>query len=408
MRRRIILVLAAFQTLKANPLHTMLSILGLVIGVAALVAVLALGDGMERYARDQIETTTDLHALQVQVRTSARIDGLTVQRDSVRVLSLADVRDLKTRIGQDAVAVLVERRSLEITRPGDTLKTAAVLMAASAGVEAILPVALRAGRFFTGEDLDQARPVVVINAALARRLAGRDTPDAVLGSRIRVGFVEVEVVGVVQSREGDPAGVVGPITVLGRTDGEGSPGLLIKAHEVEKVPLLQERLETWMDARFAEGKEGFSILTNEARVAQVQRGVLLFKLVMGLITGISVVVGGVGVMNVLLMAVTERTREIGIRKATGARGGDIVWQFLVEALAISGLGSLLGLGVGLLAIFTVTPIIRQLTEVPFQAAFSWVTVAVVMVLAVSVGLVFGTYPAYRAARLSPVEAIRHE
>ncbi|NNF57415.1 MAG: FtsX-like permease family protein, partial [Rhodothermaceae bacterium] len=115
-----------------------------------------------------------------------------------------------------------------------------------------------------------------------------------------------------------------------------------------------------------------------------------------------------GVMNVLLIAVSERTREIGVRKATGAKRGDIVAQFLGEAVAVSSTGSLIGLGVGLAAAFTFAPLVRAFTEAPFQAAFSWSTLVVVGLIAVLVGVLFGTYPALRAARLSPVDAMRHE
>jgi putative ABC transport system permease protein len=143
-------------------------------------------------------------------------------------------------------------------------------------------------------------------------------------------------------------------------------------------------------------------------VRQVREGMFLFKLVFGLITGIAVLVGGVGVMNVLLMSVTERTREIGIRKAVGARRSDIRAQFLAEAMIVSGGGSLIGMAVGLAGIFALMPVVRAVTRVSFQAAITWETLLVVCGVAVAVGVVFGTYPATRAARLSPVEAMRHE
>ena len=119
-------------------------------------------------------------------------------------------------------------------------------------------------------------------------------------------------------------------------------------------------------------------------------------------------IGGIGVMNVLLMSITERTREIGIRKATGARRGDIVVQFLAEAVAVSCFGCFVGLALGMGTILAVSPIIRNITEAPFYAAFNWSTVAIVLVVALLIGIIFGTYPAWRASRLVPVDAIRHE
>ena len=129
-------------------------------------------------------------------------------------------------------------------------------------------------------------------------------------------------------------------------------------------------------------------------------------MVMGAFAGISLVVGGLGIMNVLLAAVTERTREIGIRKAAGARQRDILIQFLAESVAITGAGSVLGVVLG--GAFAITAVIRSASDAPIYAAATWQTVGVAAIISVVVGLAFGTFPALRAARLSPIDAIRHE
>ncbi|HNH61919.1 MAG TPA: FtsX-like permease family protein, partial [Cyclobacteriaceae bacterium] len=135
---------------------------------------------------------------------------------------------------------------------------------------------------------------------------------------------------------------------------------------------------------------------------------LLFKIIMGLIVGISVVVGGVGVMNVLLISVTERTTEIGIRKAVGANRRDIILLFLSESVTVSAFGSVLGLIFGTLFTMAAIPIVKAITKIPFQAAYTFDTFFLIAIIAIIVGIVFGTYPAVRASRLDPVEAIRHE
>jgi putative ABC transport system permease protein len=150
------------------------------------------------------------------------------------------------------------------------------------------------------------------------------------------------------------------------------------------------------------------VQTYTRRLAQARQGILVFKLIMGSITGISLLVGGIGIMNILLASVAERTREIGIRKAVGARAADIRTQFLAESVAISGAGSLVGVLLGLGGAFAITGTIRRFTDARMYAGFSWGTVLVAAVAAVLVGVVFGTYPARRAARLSPIDAIRHE
>jgi len=130
--------------------------------------------------------------------------------------------------------------------------------------------------------------------------------------------------------------------------------------------------------------------------------------VMGAITGISVLVGGIGIMNVLLISVTERTKEIGIRKAAGARKKDIVLQFLSESVTISIVGCTLGWVAGVLGVFGIVELINRFTDFTFQAALSFGTVMVILIIAILVGMVFGTYPAWKAANLTPVDAIRHE
>jgi putative ABC transport system permease protein len=202
-----------------------------------------------------------------------------------------------------------------------------------------------------------------------------------------------------------------PLTVFGSTSpmaAERLPSLAVLADRVEDVPVLRGTIETWLKERFAERSASLSVISNEGRVAQAQRAILLFKMVMGAITGISIVVGGVGVMNVLLVSIIERTREIGIRKATGARRRDIAIQFLTESVTISVSGSLLGIALGLAGVFAFAPIVRNLTAAPFQPAMTGPSIGVALALGIVVGIVFGTYPALRAARLTPLDAIRHE
>lgn len=127
-----------------------------------------------------------------------------------------------------------------------------------------------------------------------------------------------------------------------------------------------------------------------------------------MIVGISIVVGGVGVTNVLLLSVTERTVEIGIRKAMGARRKDIMLQFLSESVTISAFGSILGLILGIVSTFAIVPVIKAFVPVPFEASYIWNTLIIIATIAVLIGIIFGTYPAIRTSRLDPVEAIRRE
>lgn len=385
---------SALQSLRQSSLRTGLSILGLVIGVAALVAILSMIDGMERYARDQVETTTSVQTIAVTPRTADRVDGVTVARDSVVRLSLADVRSLAVALGDAATPVLLQQRSVEAR--ADTVRTALRLTAASAFVESWAEVA-------EGRGVEGGAELVV-----SRSLADRLAPGgSALGRRIQVDGVEAEVVGVLAGGADDEHRAVGPYAAFAEADGP-APSLAVHAARAEAVADVVARVRQWLDGHADGGSAAFEVVSYASRAEQFRRGMLLFKLVMGLITGVSVVVGGVGVMNVLLMTVTERTREIGVRKAVGARRRDVVAQFLAEAVAVSGVGSVLGLGLGLAVTFIAAPVLRAATDVPFHAAVTPQTLAVVAAVAVAVGVVFGTYPALRAARLHPADAIRHE
>lgn len=406
MSRRLALVTNGFQALRQSPLQSLLSILGLVIGVAALVAILSLVDGIEQYARQQIEQETDFQTIGVVPIRTDNVDGITIRRESIPFVSLADVENLAAELGEEeATVVVAQRRAYEL--PIDTTRTAAMLVGTSTSSWDIPGLELKAGRLFDQQDEANAAPVVVLSDVLAKRLAGDADTETVIGDTLTFGDHQVSVIGVLEEAERG-AMAIGPYTALADSTSDQPPSMLVRVEQAENVPLVAENIRTWLDDRYEQGREAFSIQTNERLTEQLRQGILLFKLIMGMITGISVLVGGVGVMNVLLMTVTERTKEIGVRKATGARRRDIVFQFLSEAIVISSVGSFLGLLFGLGFVFAATPIIKSISEVPFSAAFTFGTLMVVAIVAVLVGVIFGTYPAYRAAKLSPVDAIRHE
>ena len=403
----------ALGTLRANPLRTILSTLGIVIGAGALVAVLTLGDGMERFGRQQLATTTDLQSVVIEPRTAEIIDNQAYPIDNYLVLGRADAESLLARLPQ-VTAVLL---SLSGAAPmGDSGATADTVM-----VQATLPThaavlkrALVAGRYFTAAEAAADAPVAVTSFGLGTSI-GDGEASAAIGRSVKLRGQTREVVGVMAAAGGPESvpTVYVPLeaagAVLAPTPRPRAPTMVLQAARVEDVRSVREGVEQWLGARVGVdwGRKA-RVHTNLQRVDQAERAILAFKLFLGAITGISLLVGGIGIMNVLLASVTERTREIGVRKAVGARRRDLLAQFLLESVAISGVGSLLGTLLGLGGAFGVTAIIRRQVDVPVYAALSWSTLVVAAAAAILVGVVFGIYPALRAARLSPIEAIRHE
>jgi ABC-type lipoprotein release transport system permease subunit len=258
----------------------------------------------------------------------------------------------------------------------------------------------------------------VINHALARELApGRD-PLAMVGKEIQLGGRIRRVVGILARDRfeelDDPSfAAYAPIraakAVLGPpSGGRYTPTLQLKAPTVEAVLPLREAVVDWLASRYVRWSERVRVTVGLENLAQMEQGILIAKLFIGSLVGISLLVGGIGIMNVLLASVTERTREIGIRKAVGARRSDIRTQFLAESVAIAVAGTGIGLVIGLILAALVTAVISWLAGVSVTPVLSVGTVLIAVVSSSVVGLVFGTYPARQAANLAPIQAIAHE
>mgnify|MGYP001373251887 CR=1 FL=1 len=348
----------AFHALRAKPLHTILSLLGIIIGVGALISILALGDGMEKFGRDQIANTTDLNAIQISANNSIMVDGLRMEKQNKNYLKMEDWDHLQALVnGEGKVKWMSFSRDWIKSSIDTTSRPANVFFTMPNFFESKDSIVY--GALFNQENINAKDSVAVINLTLAKRLVRDSTQiETLIGQDLSLLSSNYKIIGILQSTrdQTNQSNIVLPLTAA---DNEilkrFNTTLLVTADKIENLPLIKSKIETYF-TRDPYKKDDFNIRSNDFRVDQLKRGILLFKSIMGLIVGISILVGGIGIMNVLLMSVTERTREIGIRKALGAKPKAIAMQFMAEAMTISLMGSLLGILFGMATLGIALPI----------------------------------------------------
>ena len=397
-------VRTAFESLSANKLRTLLTMLGVIIGVASVVALLSIGAGVSGLISESIKGIgTNVMTIQIDDRIStARLTNADVQAlsDPTRVSGL-------TRVVPELGIKQITSAGREFIDKDVNGTTPAFF--------ALRNIKLKSGVPFTLADVKQQRRVIVLGAFAADALFG--DVDAV-GETVLVGTVPFTVIGVAQAKGGlandtiDDAMWV-PLSVAQeklyvaqRSSLTALTSIYVEVKDVKTIDLLMAKMTNVLrreHALLAGEPSDFRILNQTALVSTLDTVVNALTAFLGTIGAISLIVGGIGIMNIMLVSVTERTREIGVRKALGARRGNILTQFLVEALMVSGLAGVIGIGVGVASSQLLARVQTYLTPQIQPTA-----IAVAFGVSMLTGVVFGMYPAWRASRLMPVAALRYE
>lgn len=408
LKKTILSFALAIQSIRSNLFHTVLSVLGIVIGVAALVSILSFIDGLEKFAQEQITESTGLNTIRVRTETTRRIGDVRLKKDSFALIDYPAYTGLIEDLPKVLKSGLMTHSPGVITVDGHADSVGAILRGQTAGL--LDKTEMLAGEKWQENAVVEKQPVALVNQYLARQVLGHERYAEILQKKLRFGDLSLTITGVAETTdENKTPQVLLPFTLFSPAALRQSPPVcFVEAATVEDLPELKTQMQERLKSRFGAQHSDFELISNDYYVEQTAKGFLLFRIVMGLIVGISILVGGIGVMNVLLISVNERISEIGIRKAVGANRGDILRLFLAESITVSAFGSFLGLLIGVLATMAIVPIIKALTDLPFDAAYTWNTFFTISVIAVLVGIIFGTYPAMKAAKLDPVEAIRRE
>jgi putative ABC transport system permease protein len=406
----------AFSGLLANRLRSSLTMLGILIGVAAVILLVAVGNGAGVQINNQIQAL-GANVIFVYPSNARSAGGVSQGFGTSQTLTMADVEAINS--GQQDPDVVA---AIPIAQSGGQITYANQnYFAPTTGTTAAFPQVrnyqIAEGAFFTDDDVASQHRVVVLGQTVATNLFGSTDP---VGQTIKINRQSFRVIGVFAAKGGTGFGsqdnvVVAPITAvwayLSGGRGKNVSMIVASASSASTVDAAETQITTVLLQRHQisdAAQADFQLQSQQDILTQANSIATALTLVLGAIAGISLVVGGIGIMNIMLVTVTERTREIGIRKAIGARWRDVLTQFLIEAMFLSGLGGALGIALGA-ALALEAPHIPAIANSSFPPpVVSVPSVLLAFGVSVGIGLFFGIYPANRAARLHPIEALRHE
>jgi len=396
----------ALRALARNKLRAFLTMLGIIIGVGAVIAMVAIGEGAKATIRSQI-SALGTNVL-IVLPGSNNLGGVRGGSGNRNTLLDSDARAMTTELSSVAYASPVVRRQEQLI--AGNLNWSSLVQGVAPEIQQIRDWQIRSGRFIHEGDIGSAAKVAVIGQTVARELFGNDDP---LDSVIRIRNIPFRVIGTLvakgqtgQGQDQDDTVMIPYTTMqkrLLRITFVNS--IAVRATSAEKVQEAEEQITLLLRQRhrIQVGREDDFTVRNLSDIAEAaQSTARVMAVLLGSVAGISLLVGGIGIMNIMLVSVTERTREIGIRMAVGARGRDIMLQFLVEAVVMAATGGIIGILLGMGS----SQILKIWAQWP--TLIDPAVVAVAFFFSGAVGVFFGFYPARKAASLDPIDALRYE
>ena len=382
-----------------NRMRSFLTVLGIVIGVLSVILLVALVTGLQTFITAQISSfgSNLIFVIPGQTTGAGRGPGGAV----VNRLKFSDVTDLERNLKSEADVSTVVQKASSAKFNSKTSDNMTI-----SGVESIYPkivtsVKVEKGRFINQAESDSGKRVVVLGPTAAKNLFGEQNP---LNKTISIGNVKYQIIGIIESRgavfgvDQDNSGFV-PLETLRKQFGIEQPNAIyVSVYKTEDIKPIQGKISKILEKRIS--KDDFTVQTQEQALSTISQITGVLTLALGGVAAISLLVGGIGVMNIMLVSVTERTREIGLRKALGARSKDIRNQFLIEAITLAGFGGVIGIILGIL--------IAQIINIYFTTTVTLWSVALSFGFSMLVGIIFGVAPAIRAAKLDPITALRYE
>lgn len=399
----------ALRALRTNKMRSFLTMLGIIIGIAAVIAMMAVGSGASYVISQQIASIGSNIILVIPGSTTS--GGLRTGSGGVQTLTSDDARAIMTECPSVAYASGTVRTSGQIV--SGNMNWSSVIMGGTPELFEIREWPVVNGRSISQEDENGASKVCLLGQTVAENLFGSADP---VGNIIRIKKIPFTVIGVLERKGQSPQGQDQDDTLfvplrtaqrnLVRSQRSGIVGaILVKAKSKEVIDKAESEIQSLLNQRhrITNSKEPDFTTRNLSEILAVaEKSAKAMSLLLGSVASISLIVGGIGIMNIMLVSVTERTREIGIRMAIGAKKNDILLQFMTEAVLLTMLGGLIGIALGTGG----ATIVSRLLEWPTMISLQSITIA--FVFSAAVGIFFGFYPARKAAGLNPIDALRYE